>query len=118
MPPVSRRRILASGAAIAASLAAPAPLRALLSAPFRRPDDWFVPEQDLPVLELDPAASAARGRIMARGRSLGDLEWGAVIMIPAGLDIPARWWGLRVGRTTNLRDGARIVLRGADPANR
>lgn len=118
MPLVTRRHVLASGAAMAASIATPAPLRALMPAPLQRPDDWYVPEQDLPVLELDPAASAAKGRIMARGRSLGDLEWGAVIMAPPGMDIPARWWGLRVGRTTNLRDGARIVLRGAGAANR
>ena len=108
LPLVSRRRLLVTGAALGASLSLPNGARATVPAAPRRPDDWFIPESELPTLELDPDASAAKGRIMARGTALSSLEWGAVIVVPPNVDIPARWWGLRVGRRTDLKDGARI----------
>ncbi len=108
MSPVRRRDLLAAGAAIGASMVLPRASKAFVAAAPRRPDQWFILESELPVLELDPTASAAKGRIMTRGRALSMLEWGAVIMVPSGRPIPARWWGLRVGRRTGLNDGARI----------
>ena len=121
----SRRGFLSAGIATGASLAMkpsgasaaviPPPVpQAGPSEP--SPPNWFIPAADLPVLHLDPAASAAAGRIVTRGMARDELPWGAVILVPGGATIPARWWGIRVRPHTGLNDGARIVLRSADPA--
>lgn len=84
--------------------------------PLLPPPGWYVPESALPVLMLDVEASIASGRIVTQGPARADAEWGAVILVPGGAAIPAAWWGMRIGRHTELRDGARLVLRSADPA--
>lgn len=113
----SRRKVLSAGLAAGASFVLP-PRHAFSGAAAPAAvEDWFIPESELPILHLDPAASAAKGRIVTRGEGGGRLPWGAMILVPGGAPISARWWGIRVGPQTGLNDGARIVLRSADPAN-
>ncbi len=114
----SRRGFLSAGLAAGASLALPPPQPAFSGAhPSAAAQDWFIPESELPVLHLDPAASVAAGRIVTHGLARSEMPWGAVILVPGGAPIPARWWGIRVRRQTGLKDGARIVIRSADPVN-
>lgn len=91
--------------------------------------NWMVPARaktpvryasiaDLPMLELDVQTSIEKGRLTTKGQHYANMPIGAVIMVPAGAEIPAPWWSMRFRKTSAVRDGARFVLRGGDPQRR
>lgn len=109
---LSRRQMLGATAAavIVPGFARWVPAEA--KAPIRYAD-----AKDLPVLELDVAASIENGRLTTKGQHYQAMPMGAVILVPAGAEIPAPWWALRFRKNSGVRDGARFVLRG-DPQRR
>ena len=86
-----------------------------VSASAMAPRVEFTAAADLPVFALDVKASMAQGRLMIDGRNKADISKGLIIEVPTGADVPAAWWGLRVKKNTRFQDGARVVLRSADP---
>ncbi|MCA8927484.1 MAG: hypothetical protein KDC18_05390 [Alphaproteobacteria bacterium] len=113
MPTSSRRQVL--GAAALAVLAPSVLWRVPAQA---RTPVRFTAAEDLPVLEMDVATSIAKRHLVTRGQSYRRMPRGAVIMVPAGVDIPAAWWELGLRRNAPTQDGARFIIRGEGPNRR
>ena len=88
MQPISRRQLIQSSAALLVASSVPwtVPARA------KAPAGVYVREQDLPVLEMDVAASIEKTTFITKSGRFDQMANGAIIMIPAGIDIPVSWW--------------------------
>lgn len=79
-----------------------------------RPLPELVPESDLPVFELDVAASRAKQTLILRdGKRYDKSPPGCVIMVPAGARIPLNGWTWKIREKHSYVPGARLIIRGA-----
>jgi hypothetical protein len=114
MQKISRRRLLQYGATLSAAATLPwsVPARA------KAPTDTYNARDSLPILELDIEASLAGTRLITKGAQYATMPKGAIIMVPAGVTIPAFWWSMKVTRGHEVEPGARFILRGEDKNRR
>lgn len=78
-----------------------------------RPLPELVPDADLPVEQLDVAASMAQQKlVLAGGKAMNAHRQGMIINIPSGVSIPLKWTGVAPRPNEGFVSGARIILRG------
>tara|TARA_R110002096_G_scaffold32807_3_gene95277 strand:- start:3682 stop:4866 length:1185 start_codon:yes stop_codon:yes gene_type:complete len=63
---------------------------------------------------MDVAASIEKTTFITKSGRFDQMANGAIIMIPAGIDIPVSWWRLNIRKNHKMNDGARVILKGAD----